>query len=349
MSGFDNEVVYANNVDFSGSPTVSARMLTDGQLLIASTAPNAGGTHVNVGVLSLLNTTLSPSFVTPNLQINFALSNLLLGANGSAITTGGNNVALGALSGGSIQQAVNTVAIGSGALPALISGGGNIAVGTQALQFLTTGSSNIAIGFAAGSFYAANEGNNLLIYNVGTLGDNHTIRIGTQGSSSGQQNACFIAGIQPVTVTGNLVNIASTGQLGSIAAGTTGQVLTGVTGASPVFATLGGGVTWSVITGASQAMTSNNGYIANRASNIAFSLPTTSAVGDVIEVTGINTALGWTVSWTTNQQVFFGNATTTVTTGSLSSSATRDSIRMVCVVANLTWNVIASVGNITCV
>ena len=110
---------------------------------------------------------------------------------------------------------------------------------------------------------------------------------------------------------------------------------------------VGSGLTWTVVTGATQAMTSNNGYIANRAGTVAFSLPTTSAVGDVVAVTGINTATGWSIAYTTNQQIFFGTSSTTLTSGSLASVNIRDTVFLVCVVANLTWNVIGSVGNIT--
>lgn len=47
MAGFDNDVVYASNVDFTGSATVTGRVTTDGQLLIGSTvSPN-----VRVGTL----------------------------------------------------------------------------------------------------------------------------------------------------------------------------------------------------------------------------------------------------------------------------------------------------------
>lgn len=141
---------------------------------------------------------------------------------------------------------------------------------------------------------------------------------------------------------------AASGVVTSTTAGTTGQVLMGNTGSAPTFQAIsGGGLTWSVITGASQAMSVNNGYIANRAGNIAFSLPTTSAVGDIIAVTGINTALGWTIGYTTNQQIFFGTSSATLTTGTLASTATRDTVYLVCVVADLNWNVVSSIGNIT--
>ncbi len=146
-----------------------------------------------------------------------------------------------------------------------------------------------------------------------------------------------------------------------------GQLAIGSTGADPVAAglsagtgvsistgagsitinALGGGLTWTVVTGASQAMTSNNGYIANNAGTVAFTLPTTSAVGDVLAVTGINNATGWSIAYTTNQQIFFGSATSTITSGSLASTKTRDTVYLVCMTANLTWNVVSSIGNIT--
>ncbi len=46
MAGFDNEVVYASNVDFSGAFPVSGQVTIDGQLLIGSTATP----HIKVGV-----------------------------------------------------------------------------------------------------------------------------------------------------------------------------------------------------------------------------------------------------------------------------------------------------------
>lgn len=171
-----------------------------------------------------------------------------------------------------------------------------------------------------------------------------------------------------VTTTQHAVLVgASSNGITNLGIGTNGQVLVGSSAADPVFATLtgtggitfttgagtlaingtGGGLTWSVITGASQAMTSNNGYIANRAGTVAFTLPTTSAVGDIISVTGMNTATGWSIAYTTNQQIFMGTSSATLTSGSLASTNIRDSVTMVCIVANLTWNVINSMGNIT--
>lgn len=149
---------------------------------------------------------------------------------------------------------------------------------------------------------------------------------------------------------------------GQIAIGTTGSdptaaTITGGTGISVVSASgsitingVGAGLTWTVIATGSQAMTSNNGYIANNGSLITFTLPTTSAVGDMIAVTDLDrVALAWKIVQGTGQQIFFGNTNTTTTTGSLASSQAGDSVFLVCLVANLTWGVVSSVGNITVV
>ncbi len=130
--------------------------------------------------------------------------------------------------------------------------------------------------------------------------------------------------------------------------GTSGNVMTSDgtnwTSATPA----SGAITWSVIT-ADQAAAVNKGYFCNKAGLLTLTLPTTSAVGDTIAVSNINTALGWAITYTTNQQIFFGNTSSTITTGSLASAALGDTVTIVCRTANLTWQVINSVGNITVV
>ena len=159
--------------------------------------------------------------------------------------------------------------------------------------------------------------------------------------------------------TGNAINLTAAGLAAydgagvfsgrTLTAGNAGVVITNGngTGGNPTISVAALGMPWTVVTGASQAMTSNNGYIANRAGTVAFTLPTTSAVGDVIIVFGMNTATGWSIAYTTNQQIFFGTSSTTITSGSLASVNIRDSVTMICTTANLTWTVISSVGNIT--
>ena len=151
---------------------------------------------------------------------------------------------------------------------------------------------------------------------------------------------------------------------------TNGQLPIGNTGADPTAATLtagtgvsitngagsitiaatGGGLTWSVVTGTTQSAAVNNGYIANNAGQVTVTLPATSAVGDCVAVTGINNATGWKIAQNAGNQIFFGTSSTTAGTGgSLTSTATRDSVFLLCTSANANWQVLNSIGNITVV
>lgn len=114
-----------------------------------------------------------------------------------------------------------------------------------------------------------------------------------------------------------------------------------------IAATGAGGFVWTDVTGTSQTMAANNGYIADNASLVTLTLPTTSAQGTIIEISG-NGAGGWTVAQNSGQAIKFGSVTTTTGTGgSLSSSNRYDAIKLLCTVANTQWNVQSSVGNIT--
>jgi len=111
----------------------------------------------------------------------------------------------------------------------------------------------------------------------------------------------------------------------------------------------GGGITWSEVTGTTQAASVNAGYIANNAGLVTITIPTTAAVGDVVRVTGKG-AGGWKIAQNASEIIhFLGTDTTTGTGGSLASTGTYDGVEIVCVVANTEWVVISSMGNITIV
>jgi hypothetical protein len=108
-----------------------------------------------------------------------------------------------------------------------------------------------------------------------------------------------------------------------------------------------GGFTWDEVTGTTQAASVNNGYIANNASLVTITLPDTASVGDVVRVTGKGDG-GWKIAQNASGIIHFGNLdTTTGATGYIASTHIRDSVELVCVVANTEWNVISSQGNIT--
>jgi hypothetical protein len=109
------------------------------------------------------------------------------------------------------------------------------------------------------------------------------------------------------------------------------------------------GVTWNVVTGTSQISSSNNGYLTNNSSLVTITLPITFSVGDIIEISGMNSG-GWKLAQNIGQIIHFNTgSTTTGSSGYLSSTNTRDAIRLIGVVANTELNVLSSTGNITIV
>jgi hypothetical protein len=158
-------------------------------------------------------------------------------------------------------------------------------------------------------------------------------------------------GITSLALTNGQLAIGNTGNDPTAATLTAGTGITITNGSGAItVAGVGGGLTWTVVTGTTQSATVNSGYICNNAGTVTVTLPTTAAVGSIVAVTGINNATGWTIAQSSGQQVFFGTASTTSgATGTLSSTATRDTVFLLCVVANTTFNVIDSIGNITIV
>lgn len=248
--------------------------------------------------------------------------------------TGVGNTALGWIgfpNGSSTTGNFNS-SFGYQAFNALTSGSSNACFGQQPLLFLTTGSYNLCIGaYQPGVNYTGDESSNILIGNPGVNGEYNVIRIGEQGTGNAQQDECYIAGIAGVTTSNSeMVTIDTvTGQLGSTTIPS------------------GGGFTWVNVTGTSQSMSINTGYIANNGSLVTMTLPATAAVGSVIEVAG-NGSGGWSITQNSGQTIHFGNVnTTTGVGGSLSSTNRYDSLQMVCTVANTDFVVKACMGNIT--
>lgn len=135
--------------------------------------------------------------------------------------------------------------------------------------------------------------------------------------------------------------------------GNAGEVLTSAgAGALPVWAAVPiSDLPWTVVTGATQAISVDNGYIANRGAGVvAFTLPATAAVGSIVRITGLQSGSGWTLAQNANQYIeMVGSSTTVGTGGSLASTGDNDSIHLVCAVADVGWVCISSMGNITIV
>lgn len=107
-----------------------------------------------------------------------------------------------------------------------------------------------------------------------------------------------------------------------------------------------GGITWTEVTGTTQAAAVNNGYVLNNAALVTITIPDTAAVGDVIEIVGKG-AGGWRIAQNASESINYGiDSTTTGTGGQVNSTNRYDSARLVCITANTTWNIISSIGNL---
>ena len=190
-----------------------------------------GGNESNI---SMYNGNIFMGIEAGNLTLNdaSAFNNINIGAfGGNGLTDGSANTTVGAFAGGAISTGVENSGLGAFNFTALSTGSRNNALGFEALNNLTTGEDNIAVGYQAGSFYTT-EDSNICIGNEGTAADANTIRIGTQGTGSGQQDTCFIAGIAGVTTANTeVVTIDTvTGQLGSSSTASGNITINGNTG-----------------------------------------------------------------------------------------------------------------------
>jgi hypothetical protein len=104
---------------------------------------------------------------------------------------------------------------------------------------------------------------------------------------------------------------------------------------------------WTVITSSTYQAEVNNGYFANYAGTLVFTLPAVSAVGDTIIFTNINT--NFRINQNSGQIINIGNQPTTRgVSGYIQSTDVGDSITLTCSVANADFWVTGGIqGNIT--
>lgn len=161
--------------------------------------------------------------------------------------------------------------------------------------------------------------------------------------------------------TGNAINANGTGLATydgsgtwvgrSVAAGSGISVTngSGVAG-NPTIAVTTGGLTWTDAVGATQALATNNGYVTDHAVAVAYTLPASGNLGDVIWIVG---KLGsWSVAQNANQQILVGSSSSTIGVGgSIASTNVGDSVVLVCVTAGAStvWRAASVVGNLTIV
>lgn len=173
-----------------------------------------------IGHLALQNNDVSNCTALGWFALNSSLGdfNVAIGNASMQAVTGDSNTAVGYFSMGfnNGAAALNS-AFGNQSLYGIATGTNNIGIGNLAMPNNAGGNYNICIGDNVGFAYqTGTESSNILIGNTGVNAENNVMRLGTDGSGTGQVNACYIAGINGVTVTGTAVLCAADGQLGTI-------------------------------------------------------------------------------------------------------------------------------------
>lgn len=131
---------------------------------------------------------------------------------------------------------------------------------------------------------------------------------------------------------------------------TAGSGISITNGANSItIASLDAGFTWNNTTGTSATLVAENGYQANNAGVVTYTLPTiaSSTFGDTIEIMGLG-AGGWAIAQLASQQIIVGNASSTVgATGSVASTNRYDCIQLVYTTTSGLWRANDFSGNLT--
>ena len=206
----------SSNFNISGNGTVGGNVNAGGVYQIGGgtvlQSANDGTDNVFVGQSS------GPSSINGN-------RDTFLGAlTGNANTIGAQNTFVGFTSGKSNTFGMGNTYLGSNA-GGVNNGSDNVFVGLGAGNVATTTSNSILVGFNAGLTVTTGS-SDILIGNTGaTAAESNTIRIGTQGTGTGQQNTVYVAGITSQTIpSGNPVYVDANGMLGVGSGGSSGGV-----------------------------------------------------------------------------------------------------------------------------
>lgn len=262
------------------SPGASGNVLTSNGTIWTS-APGSGIGSINGDTGSISGSTLtiftnkssnnsgatflfSNSGTTSTLNVSDANDNTFFGENCGVAGMAVNNTAYGAeaMQLANVASVANT-AVGVTALR-LVNGSENTAIGFGAGIGVVAGSANTFVGAETGNSYTTTESNNIIIGAkvLGTIGDNNQIRIGNQGSGTGQQNKCQIAGITGASVAGSPVYCDSSGNLGTISLGTSVILEDDFIGFNSSTTTLNSNLSWQIdaTNGFNVAGTANNAH-----------------------------------------------------------------------------------------
>ena len=124
-----------------------------------------------------------------------------------------------------------------------------------------------------------------------------------------------------------------------------GGTSTSGAGSTITITSTGGGLPWTeiLVVGPTQ-MAVNNGYVTNNGAAVQLLLPLLSAFGTNIRIIGKG-AGGWQINQNAGQNIVLDSSSTSVgVLGTLQSAAFRDSVDLICTVANTTWTIADGIG-----
>ena len=187
-----------------------------------------------------------------------------------------------------------------------------------------------------------------LVY-ANAFGDGGTFSYSALTNRSSTNPLAFDPYLAAVT-TPILYPVATAGNSGTAVRGSAGFDATSFAVSTTGFVSLAagvGGLNWSAIT-ANQTLAAGNGYFIS-AGALSLALPATSAVGDTITVSLLDTATSFVITQASAQKIRVGSTATTVGAGgSLASTAFGDSVTLVSY-SNGLWEATSVIGSLTAV
>lgn len=359
MSGFENDVVYAKNADFSQADNQNVSeangLATNGQMWIGTTAVNAGGTHINVGSITSPNGTLTVGYSSPNITLDLA---------GGSI--GIDSIGVDATSGGGTNPVLPTAA-------GLVTvNGAIVAAGTNPVRTDGTGANTMAVEVQISQALAATDATKIGLCNFDSAAFDVdangfvTLNGGGVAASSFEVQANTAPGTDPVvpsatgvvTVNGAAVaNHSVVIETHSRAANAYNLEIQYATSAAATDATKSGvahfdsanftvdadgfvsltpsgGITWSDVSGAFSPLPENGYFITGTATG---TLPAVPAQGDTIKFYVDHATEDLTIDAPGTQLIRIGTAVSSAG-GTAVSSAQGDSVELVYRASDTTWH-----------